>query len=366
VRAEFNGFSFAKLNKERDMKESRSHVLNRIGALLLLSFSVAACASSSSQRVVTPSAEITEGTNFAVGEVSLSSSETSPEGIDVEQLMTRSLEKALLEAGNKWNGDPLKDYAIIDIEVTNYEPGNAFGRWLMPGVGATVLSVEGTLLNDDRSTVLATIRDERGVYAGGAYTLGAWDYIFDVVADDIVRGLDRKAEGDAFVVEVPTWLKRDLPISEAKVKQTFVFNGVEDLRGEKYRIGERFAAFGVSMGDVYFYRSVPDFVEEMVVTDLKAAGHSLVNIGTGIPLKIAIKRFSARTETTALYWDTIADIEMSATVGSLEQAFTCEASERTYVWPTEELFNTVVDRCLKDLMSDFRNDPIWQSAIPTT
>jgi hypothetical protein len=346
------------------MIRSTSYLLARMGAVLLLCLSAAACASPSSQRVVTPSAEITEGTSFSVGEVTLRASETSPEGIDVEQLMTESLEKALFDAGSKWNGNPSVDHAIIDIEVTNYKPGNAFGRWLMPGVGATVLSVEGTLVDSDRSTVLATIRDERGVYAGGAYSIGAWDYIFDVVAEDIVRGLDRKVEGDAFVVEVQTWLNRDVSISEAQVKQTFAFTGVEDRRAQKHRIGERFAAFGVSMGDVYFYRSVPDFVEEMVVSDLQAAGHSLVKSGPGIPLEIAINRFSAGTETTALYWDIIADIDLSATAGNLERGFTCRTSERTYVWPTEELFDTVVDRCLKDLMRGFRTDPIWQSAMP--
>jgi hypothetical protein len=109
---------------------------------------------------------------------------------------------------------------------------------------------------------------------------------------------------------------------------------------------------------------VPDFVEEMVVSDLQAAGHSLVKSGPGIPLEIAINRFSAGTETTALYWDIIADIDLSATAGNLERGFTCRTSERTYVWPTEELFDTVVDRCLKDLMRGFRTDPIWQSAMP--
>jgi len=344
------------------MTISRASLLVRVNAVLFFTVFVGACASPQGQRVVFPSEEFTESKKFAVGEITSKAFVAESDGINVKEMMTQSLNNALEEAGRKWGGDAKNDYAMINIKVVNYEPGNAFGRWLFPGVGATVLSVEGNLVESDGSKILAIIKDQRGVYAGGAYTIGAWKYIFDVVAQDIVRGLDRKTTGDAFIVEVDTWLKRDLEIPKATRKQNFIFSNIHDARGEKYRIGERFAAFGVSMGDVYFYRSVPDFVEEMVVTELRAAGHTVMKSGVGTPLHVTIKQFSAKTETTALYWDIVANIELLVTVGNLEKSFRCKKSERTYVWPTEELFNTVVDGCLIDMMRNFIADPIWQQS----
>jgi hypothetical protein len=342
------------------MTRSTVSVAVPVIAILLFTVLIGGCASPQAQRVVVPSAEITESKKFTVGEITSKAIVAESEGVDVKEIMTQSLNNALEDAGSKWNGDPENDYAIINIEVVNYEPGNAFGRWLLPGAGATVLSVEGNLVESDGSKVLATIRDQRGVYAGGAYTIGAWKYIFDVVAQDIVRGLDRKTTGDAFVVEVETWLKRDLDIPKSGHKQNFILGNVQDARAEKYRIGERFAAFGVSMGDVYFYRSVPDFIEEMVATDLQAAGHSVAKSGVGTPINVTINRFSAKTETTALYWDIVTNIDLLVVVGGLDESFSCEKSDRTYVWPTEELFNAVVDSCLIQLMQNFRKGPIWQ------
>jgi hypothetical protein len=155
------------------MTRSMTNFLSRVGAILLLSVTVAACASPGGQGAVAPAAQITADKRFAVGDVAVRAPTAKPAGIDVKALMTQSLNEALADAGNKWSGAPTQDHAKINVVVTNYQPGNAFGRWLLPGLGATVLAVEGSVIDSDGST-LATIRDERGVYAGGAYSIGAW------------------------------------------------------------------------------------------------------------------------------------------------------------------------------------------------
>jgi hypothetical protein len=238
----------------------------------------------------------------------------------------------------------------------------------MPGAGATVLSVEGVLVDAASGEVLAQIRDQRGIYAGGAYTIGGWRTIFSTVAQDIVAGLQSRVDGKGFVVHVDAWLKRDLDIPSAATRRAYVLDKVTDNRPEKGRIGERFAAFGVSMGDVYFYRPVKAYVSDMVADDLRAAGHAVNESGEGQPLSIDIDQFWITTETTALYWDIVADIRISVGLGPTagkavdrSKAFSCHATERTYVWPTEELFDKVLDRCLVTLMDGVRKDPIWQT-----
>lgn len=179
-------------------------------------------------------------------------------------------------------------------------------------------------------------------------------------------GQNHKTKDDAFIVEVETGSKRHIPVSKAEVKRTIIFTNVLDARRQKYRIGERLAAFDVSMGNVYFYRPVPDFVEEMVTTDLQAAGYLVVKSGLGMPLIVTIKRFSATTEPTLLYWDIVANIELSVVFGDLTKSFSCQKSDRTYVWPTEYLFSVVVDGCLIDLRKKIRDDPIWQRPQPAS
>jgi hypothetical protein len=58
----------------------------------------------------------------------------------------------------------------------------------MPGWGATVLVVRGTLVDADNRTV-GSVEAKRTVEAGGGYTIGAWETIFRDVANDIVTRL---------------------------------------------------------------------------------------------------------------------------------------------------------------------------------
>jgi uncharacterized lipoprotein YajG len=288
------------------------------------------------------------------------------DGIAVADLMRASLANALKQAGLERGGDSAEDYLALNVTVVDYRPGNAFGRWLLPGLGATVLAVEGALVGND-GQILGRIRDERGVYAGGAYTIGAWKTIFDTVARDIVKGLQQRATRNGLVVTLDSWLKRDLVIPVASEKDRFVLQRVTDMRSDKSRIGERFAAFGVSMGDVHLFRPVTEYVKEMIGSELVAAGHQVAETGPGRAVSVEIKRFWVSTDTTPLYWDINSDIVVTVaaagTPGAIPQegaTFSCNASTRTYTWPTKELVAGVVDECLLELMSEMRRSPIWR------
>lgn len=82
---------------------------------------------------------------------------------------------------------------ILAPEIREYRPGSAFKRWLLPGHGPTILSVESDLREGDAS--IAKISTRRTVDAGGAYTAGAYESIFDDVAEDIVVDLKAKLSG---------------------------------------------------------------------------------------------------------------------------------------------------------------------------
>jgi len=48
----------------------------------------------------------------------------------------------------------------------------------------------------------AVIENKRSIFAGGAYTIGAWKSIFDNVADDLVQELKNRINGEGFVVSL--------------------------------------------------------------------------------------------------------------------------------------------------------------------
>lgn len=107
------------------------------------------------------------------------------DGADVEALMHDAMQEALLEAGKVGESSAELTYQIYIIQ---YQKGSALARWMMPGMGKTILSVEG-LVKDSSGTVLATTQATESIGAGGGYTAGAWKYIFGNVAEKLVNDL---------------------------------------------------------------------------------------------------------------------------------------------------------------------------------
>ncbi len=139
---------------------------------------------------------------------------------------------------------------------------------------------------------------------------------------------------------------------------------VNDRRPETGCIGERHAAFGVSMGDVYFSRSVAGYIRENIELELTAAGCRLSNTNAAVRLACDVNRFWIHTHTTAFYWDVIA--EASTTVSNANQSPTqkeglsATASKRTYIYPTASLCGQALDECMDKLMAQFRNAKAWR------
>jgi hypothetical protein len=171
---------------------------------------------------------------------------------------------------------------------------------------------------------------------------------------------------DGFVVGLDAWSSREIDIPASDSPQVYTIAEVCDLRPDRTRIGERFAAFGMSMGNVYFFGKVDSVLLETVSDELRGAGHTVQNSGPGRSLSLDILSFWIRTDTTVLYWDVVANILINVRVDSTlestrfhEREFSCDSSQRTYIWPSEELFTEVLNNCLEDLMREFRSDKIW-------
>jgi len=81
---------------------------------------------------------------------------------------------------------------VLKSKLTEYEAGNAFGRWLLPGLGTTVCTVDAELLDKTTGALIGRMQSRQTVSFGGAYSIGADNYICKRVADDLIREIDKK------------------------------------------------------------------------------------------------------------------------------------------------------------------------------
>ncbi len=114
---------------------------------------------------------------------------------DIANYLRIKLEEKLDETALLAPRGSAEQHYVLKAEIVEYEPGNAFGRGLFPGVGSTVLSVECKLYDGDK--MIGTISAVRTVKMGGVFTIGAWHTIFNAVADDIVGELKEKLASGA-------------------------------------------------------------------------------------------------------------------------------------------------------------------------
>jgi len=126
---------------------------------------------------------------FMVNQVEdLSNFQFSPGDSDAFSL--KGVMKAELEAELSKQGLIGEGYKV-DVNILAYSPGNAFARWILPGFGATRLAAEA-LIKDKESVVLAKVPVDRHISAGGGFTIGAYRYIFEEVAKEIVAVIKKQ------------------------------------------------------------------------------------------------------------------------------------------------------------------------------
>jgi uncharacterized lipoprotein YajG len=345
-----------------DMRMPRLSIAGLLGVVLLL----AGCATGPETTKIQSGGLPQPGAKIALATVGNKSGAAFE--YDVENLLRNSIAEALKEE-NLFVDKSIKDPDFtLSLFVTEYRPGNAFKRWLLPGYGGTVLAVDGELRDAKDNGLIATITHKRGVYAGGAFSIGAWEHIFNTVAADIARDLKMKIEeGGAFVVRLTPRLDIVQEQKPEPSPHTVCITSFKDSRPELGRIGKRTAAFKVSMGNVYFYRGVPDFLQESLETQLALMGYRSVDTDGDINVRGEVVKFWVETHTTPLYWDIVGDIQIKLTIASdvlkmepTERMFSSSKTTRTYVWPSEKLLSEAMDECMNDVMQQIKTDSTWK------
>jgi uncharacterized protein DUF4410 len=164
-----------------------------LGMFLLVGLVLSGCGAVSHESALLGDYVPARGMRVEVGKVSNATGQAPTvdgEPLDIERLLTEKLTEKLRSDNFLGAGSPDRRL-VLDSRITEYEPGDAFKRWLLPGWGSTVVAVEGEL-RDETNAVVGTVRARRTVSFAGAYTIGAWRGVFGSVADDIVSELRSK------------------------------------------------------------------------------------------------------------------------------------------------------------------------------
>jgi hypothetical protein len=127
--------------------------------------------------------------------------------------------------------------------------------------------------------------------------------------------------------------------------------------------GEVTAAFGMPMGHVRFDQSPATLLMQVVLSELKAGGHSVVDHAEGPRIVGTVREFQTHTDTTPFYWDVIGNLAVSLQVSrgreshpgsALEYQTRC--TDRTYLYPSASFIAGAMRKCINDFASAFRTD----------
>jgi hypothetical protein len=128
------------------------------------------------------------------------------EFLPVENVTGKTLDPAADQIFNEYMTGLLKERTLLNLgsepavavlksKLIEYEPGNAFGRWLLPGLGTTVCAIDAELLEKNTGALIGRMQSRQTVSIGGAYSIGADSYICKRVADDLIKEIDKKVQG---------------------------------------------------------------------------------------------------------------------------------------------------------------------------
>ncbi len=109
--------------------------------------------------------------------------------INIEQLLKSAFVKQL-KTNNLLADENSKNIIILNVDIMKYSEGSAFKRWLMPGWGKTELTITAKLYSNNQE--IGTLKATREIIAGGGYTIGAWEYVFNDLAEDVIEDFKKE------------------------------------------------------------------------------------------------------------------------------------------------------------------------------
>ena len=146
----------------------------------------------------------------------------------------------------------------------------------------------------------------------------------------------------------PTRKVRIAPVRDARV------NAVGGLIGERKTVGN------ISLGSIEVRPLPTEVIAQLLRAEFTQMGYSIVDSAEQLGIEAKLSRFQVSTSATAPYWDVNGTIELGLTVTAqttrydVQYVVTC--TDRTYLWPSEEVIGKVVSACVGSMGIKVRSD----------
>ncbi|HSG77360.1 MAG TPA: hypothetical protein VLA30_14635 [Burkholderiales bacterium] len=163
-------------------------------------------------------------------------------------------------------------------------------------------------------------------------------------------------------VELPTY-QAPRAARAAEGRPTVRVEAVKDSRSDSVgsHIGERTTIGNISMGSIELEPPPTDVIAALLRAEFAGMSHGLVKADERFTVAAQLRKFQVLTPATALYWDLNGAIELDLSVRSREgrthearYAATC--TDRTYLFPSEDLIRKVVAACIGRVGESLRGD----------
>jgi len=137
---------------------------------------------------------------------------------------------------------------------------------------------------------------------------------------------------------------------------------VRDARRETVgsMIGERTTIGAVSMGSIEMEPVPTAVMAQVLKAELKGMGFTIVDSGE-LRVGAQLTKFQVTTPATPIYWDMNGVVELDVTAtgpgGRKHVAqYAAKCTDRTYVFPSQELITNVVSACVREIGAKIRGD----------
>lgn len=146
--------------------------------------------------------------------------------------------------------------------------------------------------------------------------------------------------------------------SSAKIHVAPIKDARIDILGDI--IGER-KSFNTSLGEIEMNPIPVDMIEQLVKSELSVLGNKIVDSDEEFRVDGQLNKFRIVTPNTISYWDVNGEVDISMVVTSKagekhSSHYTVTCTDRTYVWPSEEILKGVVMNCLGKIGLSLQND----------
>ncbi len=149
----------------------------------------------------------------------------------------------------------------------------------------------------------------------------------------------------------------------AASRAAVVIEPVRDARREAVgsTIGERTTIGAVSMGSIEMEPVPTAVMAQVLKAELKGMGFTIVDSGAQLRVGAQLAKFQVTTPATPIYWDMNGVVELDVTAtgpgGRKHVAqYAAKCTDRTYVFPSQELITNVVSACVREIGAKIRGD----------